>query len=202
MPYALQQQTDAANPSAADISAQIRAQVQQQLQQAGLGEQKAKSAADRAAQGAKSGIEQAVRANISKTGSHVTIDVPNIPPIPAIPYIPGPPLAPIATPGIAPFPPDLPLDIPPRIEHLGYAFLLMLAVIAIGKPLARALGSLIERRALKPAMPAEFGTRLERIEQGIESVSIEVERISEAQRYLLKVQTSAPERIEATRSAS
>jgi len=202
MPYALQQQTDAANPSAADISAQIRAQVQQQLQQAGLGEQKAKSAADRAAQGAKSGIEQAVRANNSKTGSHVTIDVPNIPPIPAIPYIPGPPLAPIATPGIAPFPPDLPLDIPPRIEHLGYAFLLMLAVIAIGKPLARALGSLIERRALKPAMPAEFGTRLERIEQGIESVSIEVERISEAQRYLLKVQTSAPERIEATRSAS
>lgn len=78
----------------------------------------------------------------------------------------------------------------------------MIAVIAVGKPLARALGSLIERRALKPAMPAEFGTRLERIEQGIESVSIEVERISEAQRYLLKVQTSTPDRIEATRSAS
>ena len=37
-------------------------------------------------------------------------------------------------------------------------------------------------------MPAEFGARLERIEQGIESVSIEVERISESQRYLLKVQ--------------
>jgi len=63
-------------------------------------------------------------------------------------------------------------------------------------------GSLIERRALKPAMPVEFGTRLERIEQGIESVSIEIERISESQRYLLKVQTPTPERIEAARSAS
>jgi hypothetical protein len=196
MPYVLQQQTDAANPSAADIAAQIRAQVQQQLQQAGVSEQKAKSAADRAAQGAKSGIEKAERVNISKNGSHVVIDVPDIPQVPLAP------LAPIAAPAIATIPPDLPLDIPPRIEHLGYAFLLMLAVIAVGKPLARALGSLIERRALKPAMPAEFGTRLERIEQGIESVSIEVERISEAQRYLLKVQTSTPERIEATRSAS
>jgi hypothetical protein len=170
MPYVLQQQTDAANPSAADIAAQIRAQVQQQLQQAGVSEQKAKSAADRAAQGAKSGIEQAERVNISKNGSHVVIDVPDIPRVPAIPYIPGPPFAPIAAPAIATIPPDLPLDIPPRIEHLGYAFLLMIAVIAVGKPLARALGSLIERRALKPAMPAEVGTRLERIEQGIESV--------------------------------
>lgn len=199
MPYVLQQQADAANPSAADIAAQVRAQVQQQLQDAGVSAQKAKAVADRAAQGAKSGLEQAGRVNISKNGSHVVIDVPDIPQVPQVPLAP---LAPIAAPAIATIPPDLPLDIPPRIEHLGYAFLLMLAVIAVGKPLARALGSLIERRALKPAMPAEFGTRLERIEQGIESVSIEVERISEAQRYLLKVQTSAPERIEATRSAS
>ncbi|HMI56851.1 MAG TPA: hypothetical protein VK511_02275, partial [Gemmatimonadaceae bacterium] len=88
---------------------------------------------------------------------------------------------------------------PPRIENLGYALLLMIAVVAIGKPLARALGSIVERRALKPAMPADFGARLERIEQGIESVSIEVERISESQRYLLKVQT--PDRVEIPRSA-
>jgi|SRR5665213_1158709 len=196
MPYVLQQQADAANPSAADIAAQVRAQVQQQLQDAGVSAQKAKAVADQAAQGAKSGLEQAGRVNISKNGSHVVIDVPGIPQVPLAP------LAPIAAPAIATIPPDLPLDIPPRIEHLGYAFLIMLAVIAVGKPLARALGSLIERRALKPAMPVEFGTRLERIEQGIESVSIEIERISESQRYLLKVQTPTPERIEAARSAS
>ena len=191
MPYAPQQQTDASVPSAADVAAQVRAQVQQQLQQASVSSQQAKSEADRAAQAAKSTVNQGRRIDITKgNGEHVVVQLPEVP---------G---APVLAPAIPMIPPDLPLDIPPRIEHLGYAFLLMIAVIAVGKPLARALGSLIERRALKPAMPAEFGTRLERIEQGIESVSIEVERISEAQRYLLKVQTSTPERIEATRSAS
>lgn len=197
MPYALQQQTEAANPSAADVAAQIRAQVQQQLQQAGVSVQKATAEADRAAQAAKAGSHRTTGIDITKSnGQHVVIQVPEVPEVPVAP------LAPIATPAIAPFPPDLPLDIPPRVEHLGYAFLLMLAVIAVGKPLARALGAVIERRALKPAMPPEFGTRLERIEQGIESVSIEIERISEAQRYLLKVQVPTPERIETARSAS
>ena len=196
MPYALQQQTQPAAPaaptapSAADVSAQIRAQVEQQLQQAGVSSQRAKSEADRAAQAAKVSTSPG-RIDITKSnGQHVVIQVPDVPGTPEV------------APAVAQIPPDLPLDIPPRVEHLGYAFLIMLAVIAVGKPLARALGALIERRALKPAMPAEFGTRLERIEQGIESVSIEVERISEAQRYLLKVQSSTPERIEATRSAS
>jgi hypothetical protein len=98
-------------------------------------------------------------------------------------------------------PEDAPFDIPPRIENLGYAFLLMLAVIAIGKPLARTLGSIVERRALRPSMPPEFGARLERIEQGIEAVSIEIERISESQRYILKVHAT-PERVEIPRSVS
>lgn len=198
MPYAPQQQTQSANPSSADVAAQIRAQVEQQLQQAGVSVKKAQSDADRAAQAAnqatKINTSQPGRIDITKAdGKHVIIQVPNdAPPIPYIPPVPY----------VAQIPSDLPLDIPPRIEHLGYALLLMIAIIAVGKPLARAIGSLIERRALKPAMPAEFGTRLERIEQGIESVSIEVERISEAQRYLLKVQSSTPDRIEAARSAS
>jgi cell pole-organizing protein PopZ len=194
MPYALQQQTDAANPSAADIAAQVRAQVQQQLQDAGVSAQKAKAEADRAAQGTKKGLEQATRV---KNGSHVVIQVPDAPAIPLAPLAPI-----VTTPVRVDIPPDSPLDIPPRIEHLGYAFLLMLAVIAVGKPLARALGALIERRAIAPGMPAEFGPRLERIEQGIESVSIEVERISEAQRYLLKVQSPMSDRLEIPRSAS
>jgi hypothetical protein len=198
MPYAPQQQTQSANPSSADIGQQIRAQVEQQLQQAGVSVQKANADADRAAQAAnqatKINTSQPGRIDITKAdGKHVIIQVPGD--APAVPYVPP-------VPYVAQIPSDLPLDIPPRIEHLGYALLLMIAIIAVGKPLARAIGSLIERRALKPAMPAEFGTRLERIEQGIESVSIEVERISEAQRYLLKVQSSTPDRIEAARSAS
>jgi hypothetical protein len=196
MPYLLQQQgTPAAEPSATDLSAQIRAQVNQQLKAAGISDQAAKSAADQAAQAAKQS-GQVVR--VSKNGKVITVNsqggVSVAPEAPQVPQAPVPISGTTTVPGI---PEDTPFDLPPRIENLGYAFLLMIAVVAVGKPLARAFGSIIERRALKPAMPQEFGARLERIEQGIESVSIEVERISESQRYLLKVQGATPERVAA-----
>jgi hypothetical protein len=199
MPHPLQQtSTQASSPSANDIAAQVRNEVNQQLQQAGVPSQAAQRAADAAArQGATvtTGKDGSVRI-VTKNGKEITINQPGSPiaPIPPIPHIS------FETGSSVPF--DPPFDIPPRIENLGYAFFLMIAIIAVGKPLARALGAVIERRAIKPAMPAEFGARLERIEQGIESVSIEVERISESQRYLLKVQGATPERVGIPRSAS
>lgn len=200
MPYLQQQQaTPDPNVSATDLATQIRAQVNQQLKAAGFSEQAARNAANAAAQGA-TGIT--VR---TKNGKVVTINTPALaPPVPQVPAAPAVVQtsdAPVASTGTT-VPDDLPFDIPPRVENLGYAFLLMLAVIAVGKPLARAFGSIIERRALKQPMAPEIGSRLERIEQGIEAVSIEIERISESQRYLLKVQVPAPERVELPRSAS
>ena len=197
MPYLLQQQaTPAAEPSATDLAAQIRAQVNQQLKAAGMSDQAAKSAADQAAQAAKQ-AGQVVR--VSKDGKTITVNTQGG----AVPVAPEAPQAPVVVGTTVPsIPEDTPFDIPQRVENLGYAFLLMIAVVAVGKPLARAFGSVIERRAIKPAMPPEFGARLERIEQGIESVSIEVERISESQRYLLKVQGATPERVAAPRSAT
>jgi len=132
----------------------------------------------------------------------ITIHTPGVAGLPAVPTPPLPPQEPVIAGSGTSVPFDPPLDIPQRVENLGYALFLMIAIIAVGKPLARAFGTIIERRALKPAMPQEFGARLERIEQGIESVSIEVERISESQRYLLKVQGAAPSRSEIPRSAS
>src|SRR6476659_5741447 len=201
MPHALQQtSTPPADPSANDLAAQIRAQVNQQLKQAGVSEQAAKRAADAAAQQAQ-GVTVTEDGKgvttITRNGRVITVHTPGVP---LAPLPPLPPQEPVIAGSSTTVPFDPPLDIPQRVENLGYALLLMIAVIAVGKPLARALGSVIERRALKPAMPAEFGARLERIEQGIESVSIEVERISESQRYLLKVQ--APDRVEIPRSAS
>lgn len=198
MPYLLQQAAQPATDAsvnATDLATQIRAQVNQQLKQAGLSDQAAKSAAA-AAQGV-TGVKN------SKDGKTNTVHTPHAPVAPVAP-VAAPVMVEDATAPVTSttIPPDSPFDVPPRVESLGYAFLLMIAVIAIGKPLARVLGTVIERRALKPAMPAEFGARLERIEQGIESVSIEVERISESQRYLLKVQKPAPEHMELPRSAS
>lgn len=198
MPYLQQQQaTPDPNVSATDLATQIRAQVNQQLKAAGFSDQAAKSIANSAAQGA-TGV------TISKNGKVIVkspVAAPPVPQAPAAPVIVQTDEAPVASTGTT-VPEDTPFDIPPRVENLGYAFLLMLAVIAVGKPLARAFGSIIERRALKQPMAPEIGARLDRIEQGVEAVSIEIERISESQRYLLKVQVPAAERAELPRSAS
>jgi hypothetical protein len=212
MPHALQQtstpqtSTPPANQSATDIAAQVRAEVNQQLRQAGVSEQAATKAADAAARQAQQAQGVDIREDgqgvttITKNGKTVTIHTPHGVVAPVVPFAPLAPLPQLESGTTVPV--DPPLDIPPRVESLGYALFLMIAIIAVGKPLARALGSVIERRSLKPAMPVEFGARLERIEQGIESVSIEVERISESQRYLLKLQGSTPERVEIPRGAS
>ena len=86
--------------------------------------------------------------------------------------------------------------IPPQAVDISIAFFIMMAVIIIGWPLARAFGRRLERRADAPALadPAIAG-QLQRIEQAVEAMSIEIERISESQRFMAKLQTgSAAER--------
>jgi hypothetical protein len=85
---------------------------------------------------------------------------------------------------VPPFPPDA---IPPQAVDIAVAFFAMIAFIAVGIPLARALGKRWERRGTPT--PADLGPRLDRLEQAVEAVAIEVERISEGQRYATKVMT-------------
>ena len=90
-------------------------------------------------------------------------------------------------------------DIPPRAESVAYAFFLTIAVIAIGVPLVRAFARWLDRRGTPPAVPVEVTRRLEAIEQAVETVAVEVERISEGQRFtsrLLNDMREAP-RLEA-----
>ena len=55
-------------------------------------------------------------------------------------------------------------------------------------PLMRALARRIESKSQAPAtLPAATDARLERMEQAIEAVAVEVERISEAQRFTTKL---------------
>ncbi len=209
MPH-LPQQATTADPSvsANDLATQIRAQVNAQLKQAGVEQQRAQSAPEQAAQQAtRAGGKNDQVTVITKNGKTITIHTPVAPTAPIAPIAPIEGIdieqnAPVVAGSSTTIPDNQPLDIPPRVENLGYALFLMLAIIAIGKPIIRIIGNVIERRASKPALPADFGGRLERIEQGIEAVSIEIERISESQRYLLKVQSPAAERVELPRSAS
>lgn len=73
-------------------------------------------------------------------------------------------------------------------------------VIVIGLPIARAYARRLERRDAAPAIPSDVTARLERMEQAIDSIAIEVERISEGQRFttkLLSDRTSTPEALPA-----
>jgi len=55
-------------------------------------------------------------------------------------------------------------------------------------PLVRAWSRRIEGKGPPPAaLPPDVAARLERIERAVESVAIEVERISEGQRFVTKV---------------
>ena len=62
-----------------------------------------------------------------------------------------------------------------------------IAASLIGVPIARAYARRIDRGPREPIMPPELQTRLERMEQALDSIAIEVERISEAQRFTTKL---------------
>ena len=62
---------------------------------------------------------------------------------------------------------------------------IMMGLTAIGVPLARAFARRMEQGA--PKMSPEVLARLERMEQAIDSIAVEVERISEGQRFTTKL---------------
>ncbi|CAN5432011.1 hypothetical protein BH09GEM1_BH09GEM1_46280 [soil metagenome] len=69
-------------------------------------------------------------------------------------------------------------------------FVSSIPVIAIGVPIARAFARRIERAPVAmPAMPHELEARLERMEQAIDSIAVEMERVSEGQRFTTKLLT-------------
>ena len=66
------------------------------------------------------------------------------------------------------------------------AFFVMAGLTSIFYPLARAYARRLESPADRGISP-ELATRLERMEQALDSIAIEVERISEGQRFTTKL---------------
>jgi hypothetical protein len=60
-------------------------------------------------------------------------------------------------------------------------------VLVIGVPMARAFSRRMDAQSRGPQIPSEVAARLERMEQAIDSVAIEVERISEGQRFTTRL---------------
>jgi hypothetical protein len=65
-------------------------------------------------------------------------------------------------------------------------------VLFVLGPLSGSLGRLLWRRSAKPATPPgwnEAAQRLERLEQAVDTIAVEVERVSEGQRFMTKIMT-------------
>ena len=76
------------------------------------------------------------------------------------------------------------------------AFFVTAIIISIGIPLVRAIVRRWDRQGLQPPMPQDTSQRLERIEQAIEAMSVEVERIAEGQRFVTRLMADqSPERV-------
>src|SRR5258706_12877502 len=54
-------------------------------------------------------------------------------------------------------------------------------------PMARAYARRMDRESKPDALPADVSARLERMEQAIEAIAVEVERISEGQSFTTKM---------------
>ena len=65
-------------------------------------------------------------------------------------------------------------------------------IVAVLGPLAASFGRLMWRRALRPSLPPAWNdanNRLERLEQAVDTIAVEMERVSEGQRFLTKIMT-------------
>lgn len=65
--------------------------------------------------------------------------------------------------------------------------MVMVIAIAVGLPLARAHAKRMERGIDPKALPNDLTERLTRMEQAIDSMAVEIERISEGQRFTTKL---------------
>jgi hypothetical protein len=103
---------------------------------------------------------------------------------------PGTPGAPAGVPMIAGRAMPWDDDMPPRVKDVSLAFFVMLAAIIIALPIMRAIGKRIERGAPAPAViPAEMQAQMQHLMQSVDAIAIEVERISEGQRFATKLLT-------------
>lgn len=86
-----------------------------------------------------------------------------------------------------PSPPLPPSVIPPEVQSLAIWGMCTLGVTIISVAFMRMWSRRLDRRAHQAPPGPDMSPRLDRIEQAIEAVAIEVERISEGQRYTSKM---------------
>jgi hypothetical protein len=74
-------------------------------------------------------------------------------------------------------------EVPEGVIAIVQMVLTSAVILALGVPLIRLLVRRMEHKLRPTEAPAEAGPRMERLEQAMDAVAIEVERISEGQRF-------------------
>jgi hypothetical protein len=78
--------------------------------------------------------------------------------------------------------------IPQQVVDISIAFFLTMALIIIGLPLARAFGRRMDRKSGGTAqIPSEVTAQLGHLSQAVDAIAVEVERISEGQRFTTRL---------------
>jgi hypothetical protein len=78
--------------------------------------------------------------------------------------------------------------IPQQVVDISIAFFLTMAVIIIGLPLARAFARRMDRKSGGTAqIPSEVTAQLGHLSQAVDAIAVEVERISEGQRFTTRL---------------
>jgi hypothetical protein len=77
--------------------------------------------------------------------------------------------------------------IPPQMVDISIAFFMTVAAIIIGLPLARAFARRMDRRGATAPMSNEIASQLTHLNQAVDAIALEVERISEGQRFTTRL---------------
>jgi hypothetical protein len=80
-------------------------------------------------------------------------------------------------------------QIPPQAVDMTIAFFLTVAVIVIGLPISRAFARRMDRKAAPSQIPREVTSQLNQLSQSVDAIALEVERISEGQRFTTRLLT-------------
>ena len=158
------QQAQAAQQAVAEARAQAQAEVERALREAQQEIQRAQRDAEQAQRDAQQAVRDARQEARDAIREARTSQAP-----PWVQEFPGGP------------------RVPEEVVVISIAFFIMCAVIAIGIPIARAFARRMDKRGATAPADGETRMRLERIEHAVDAIALEVERISEGQRFTSKV---------------
>ena len=77
--------------------------------------------------------------------------------------------------------------IPPQAVDISIAFFVTIAIIIIGLPIARAIARRLDRRPGPAQIPSDVSAQLNQLNQAVDAIALEVERISEGQRFTTRL---------------